>query len=79
MDQKERSQTLNQNFESNLRAPQAAKYLGISKSKLAKLRMATNRAEGPRFSKIAGCVIYRRADLDAWIEANLSVIDGCAK
>ena len=55
----------------NLRPDQAAAYLGISKSKLAKLRMEINRDQGPPFSKIAGCVVYRRCDLDAWIEANM--------
>lgn len=50
---------------------EAAMYVGISASKLAKLRLRANRACGPAFVKLAGCVLYRRQDLDAWIEANL--------
>ncbi len=29
--------------------------------------MRQNREAGPPFVKIAGCVLYRRADLDAWL------------
>ncbi|MEO1407770.1 MAG: DNA-binding protein [Pseudomonadota bacterium] len=54
----------------NMRAQAAAAYLGVSESFLAKLRMRDKRASGPRFIKIAGCVIYRRTDLDDWLEAN---------
>jgi predicted DNA-binding transcriptional regulator AlpA len=55
----------------HLRPKEAARYLNLSESKLAKLRMARNRALGPRFIKLAGCVVYRRADLDAWLEAHV--------
>ncbi len=55
----------------NLRTPQAAAYIGISQSKLAKLRMTANRVHGPRFSKVAGCIVYRRSDLDDWITENM--------
>ena len=55
----------------NLRPAQAAKYLGISISKLAKLRMVRHRHLGPRFVKVAGCVVYRREDLDSWLQANI--------
>lgn len=56
----------------------AAEYLGISQSTLAKLRMRNNRKNGPRFSKQGGCVVYRTADLDAWIEANI-IESGCSQ
>lgn len=55
----------------HLRPKDAATYIGISASKLAKLRLRGNRAAGPAFVKLAGCILYRREDLDAWIEANL--------
>lgn len=53
---------------------EAAAYTGISASKLNKLRMARNRAVGPKFVKISGRVIYRLSDLDAWIDGH--VVDG---
>lgn len=55
----------------NMRPKAAARYLGLSESKLAKLRMSDNRADGPRFIKLAGCVVYRRVDLDAWMSAHV--------
>lgn len=54
-----------------LRPKEAAKYLRLSESKLAKLRMAENRAKGPRFVKLAGCVVYRLEDLDQWVNAHV--------
>ncbi len=54
-----------------MRPCEAARYTGISQSTLAKLRMRGNRLRGPRFVKLAGCVRYRRADLDAWIDQNV--------
>ena len=54
-----------------MRPCEAARYTGISQSTLAKLRMRGNRPRGPRFVKLAGCVRYRRADLDAWIDQNV--------
>ena len=51
-----------------LRPAEAARYLGLSESTLAKLRMQHRRTEGPSFAKVNGCILYRRADLDAWIE-----------
>lgn len=54
-----------------LRQADAARYLGISESTLAKLRMRSNRHTGPRYSKVSGCVIYRKSDLDGWLKDNL--------
>ena len=53
-----------------LRPKDAAKYLNISISRIAKLRMEAQRADGPRYFKVAGCVLYRRDDLDAWVNAH---------
>lgn len=54
-----------------MRSPAAAHYLGLSESLLAKLRMSVNRSDGPRFAKIGGAVVYRRSDLDAWLEESM--------
>ncbi len=50
-----------------LRPPEAAKYLGIAESTLAKRRM---RCEAPAFRKLGRAVVYDRADLDAWLAAH---------
>ncbi|WP_212635184.1 helix-turn-helix transcriptional regulator [Aliiruegeria lutimaris] len=50
-----------------LRPRQAAEYLGISESTLAKLRMRNNRTKGPRFASTGSLVIYRKNDLDIWV------------
>jgi len=53
-----------------LRAPEAAKYLGISTSNLAKMRLRKC-THGPVFCKLGPRVVaYRIADLDAWLTAN---------
>ena len=59
-----------------MRSPLAASYTGHSESTLAKLRMRHNRGRGPRFVKRGGVIIYRRADLDAWMEDH--IIEGDA-
>ena len=49
---------------------QAAKYLGVSEPAL---RLWRSEGRGPRHFKAGEKLIrYRRADLDAWIEARLS-------
>lgn len=51
-----------------VRAPDAARYLGLSASTLAKLRM---NGTGPSFSKLGRrVVVYRISDLDDWIARN---------
>jgi len=55
----------------HMRPAEAARYLGLSVSKLAKLRMRHRWSEGPRFAKLSGVVIYRRDDLDAWLAENM--------
>ena len=52
-----------------LRTPSAARYLGISESTLNKTRLT---GDGPQFVKVTPrAVVYRQADLDAWLEARL--------
>jgi predicted DNA-binding transcriptional regulator AlpA len=52
----------------SLRADEAAAYLGISKSWLAKLRLRSS--AGPRFIKLSPRLItYRLSDLEAWRDA----------
>jgi predicted DNA-binding transcriptional regulator AlpA len=46
------------------RAPEAANYLGLSKSTLAKMRL---RGDGPLFLKLNRVVVYDSRDLDAWL------------
>jgi len=53
------------------RTPAASQYTGLSESTLAKLRMRHNRSKGPNFLKISGCVIYRRTDLNAWMDQHV--------
>ena len=55
----------------NMRPTDAAIYVGVSKSHLDKLRLPRNRHLGPKFVKVGGCVIYRRADLDAWLASHV--------
>lgn len=50
-----------------LRAPDAATYVGLSPSTLAKMRL---RGDGPVYSKAGPrIVIYDKLDLDAWLSA----------
>lgn len=50
-----------------LRPKEAAHYLSLGLSTLARYRMS---GTGPVYSKIGGKVVYRRADLDAWVNRN---------
>lgn len=45
----------------------AAKYLSLSRARLAKLRCDGG---GPTYVTVGRTVLYRLADLDAWLEAN---------
>jgi len=60
----------------NMRPNDAAIYTRISVSTLAKLRMRHKRTEGPIFLKINGCVIYRRDDLDVWMNSHAVYASG---
>ena len=51
-----------------LRSAEAARYVGHSESTLAKLRMRSKREHGPAFIKRGGVVLYRRSDLDDWLD-----------
>ena len=44
---------------------EAARRLGVSKSHLDKMRMQRS---GPRYSKLGHRVVYRLADLEAWLD-----------
>lgn len=56
-----------QEFPAKLRSREAAGYLGISPSTLAKMRL---RGTGPVYLKIgARVVVYDRADLDRYVAA----------
>ena len=50
---------------------QAGRYLGISE---AALRLWRSEGKGPRYFRAGEKLVrYRRADLDSWVEARLSV------
>jgi predicted DNA-binding transcriptional regulator AlpA len=49
-----------------LTAYEAAKMLGLATSTLAKLRLNGN---GPIYCKLGRRVVYRRADLERWLES----------
>jgi hypothetical protein len=52
-----------------LDAAAAAGYMGISSGTLAKMRLAGN---SPLYLKLGRRVLYRRVDLDAWLETRLA-------
>lgn len=54
--------------QSTMRPTEAARYVGVSVSKLAKLRLTHNRQDGPAFIKLSGCILYRQCDLDKWLD-----------
>ncbi|MEP3895179.1 hypothetical protein [uncultured Litoreibacter sp.] len=58
-------------LQEHYRPPEAAAYLKISESQLSKLRMKQNRVRGPRFANVAGCILYRRVDLDDWVKSKI--------
>jgi predicted DNA-binding transcriptional regulator AlpA len=47
-------------------ATAAAKFVGLSESTLAKLRLNGN---GPTYCKLGRRVVYRPADLEAWLQS----------
>ncbi len=49
----------------NIRHVPAARYIGIAPSTLGKMR---RRGDGPAYIKAGKTVLYRKADLDAWLE-----------
>jgi predicted DNA-binding transcriptional regulator AlpA len=46
----------------------AAKFLGLAVSTLAKMRLSGN---GPVYCKLGRRVVYRRENLEAWIETRV--------
>jgi excisionase family DNA binding protein len=52
-----------------LDANAAARYLGLSASTLAKMRLSGNT---PAFLKLGRRVLYRRVDLEAWLESRVA-------
>ncbi len=44
----------------------AARYIGVSKSFLNKARLS---GSGPAFLKLGRLVVYRQADIDAWLDS----------
>ena len=50
-----------------LREPEAAQYLGLSQAFLRASRRG--RGDGPPYIRVGRAVLYRRADLDAFLAA----------
>jgi predicted DNA-binding transcriptional regulator AlpA len=50
-------------------AGDAAHFIGLSQSTLAKLRLGGN---GPPYCKLGRRVVYRREDLGVWLESRLT-------
>lgn len=56
-------------FAECMRTPEAARYVALSVSTLTKMRLT---GDGPPFVQIGPrAVAYRRADLNAWLEARV--------
>ena len=57
-------------FAECMRTPEAARYLTLSESSLTKWRLTE--ADGPPFVRLGlRAVVYRKADLDRWLEARV--------
>ena len=54
------------NYTLTFTAQEAARLLGLAPSTLAKLRLNGN---GPIYCKLGRRVVYRRADLERWLES----------
>jgi predicted DNA-binding transcriptional regulator AlpA len=52
-----------------LTAAEAARVLGLASSTLAKLRLTGN---GPTYCKLGRRVVYRRTDLEVWLESRVA-------
>ncbi len=56
-----------------MNAAEAARYLGLSESYLAKLRMGILSDPGPDFFKVGlRAIRYSREDLDVWMASKLT-------
>ena len=56
-------------FAECMRTPDAARYVALSESTLTKMRLT---GDGPPFVKVGPrAVAYRKADIDAWLEARV--------
>jgi excisionase family DNA binding protein len=55
---------------------EASAYLGCSESVM---RLWRSQGQGPRYFRAGKLIRYRRADLDAWIEARLCDPESAAK
>ncbi len=57
-----------ENFNRFLRTADAARYIGLSKSTLEKLRVTGG---GPAYAALGRAIVYRIEDLDAWVSAHM--------
>ena len=61
--------TTNNPITMTMTATEAATLLGLAPSTLAKLRLSGN---GPIYCKLGRRVVYRREDLEAWLQSRLA-------
>lgn len=59
-----------QNDSPLLSVDEAAAYLRLSKATLSRMRKENN---GPQYVKLGHRVLYRKSELDAFIDSNVSV------
>jgi hypothetical protein len=50
-----------------MRPVDAAAYLTISVQRLAKMRLT---GDSPPFCRVGRSIVYRKADIDSWLDAN---------
>jgi excisionase family DNA binding protein len=55
---------------------EAAEYIGVTKRTMERWRVT---GDGPRFVKVGRHCLYRRADLDAWVDARVFENTAAAK
>lgn len=56
----------------NMKPREAALYLNLSESYLAKTRMVSDPRAGPPFARVGKAIIYRRVDLDEWLVSRIA-------
>jgi hypothetical protein len=55
------------NASDHLTPRDAAKYIGLAPTTMAKIRCRSN--DGPRFMRLGRKILYARSDLDTWLAA----------
>ena len=56
----------------------AAVYLDLSESTLARMRNPASKVKGPPFFRLGGSIKYKQAELDMWVEHNRQALENPA-